>query len=436
VQTNQTLCGLRVGIEGQSRSTSMHAHTHTIIANHFRGEWCTPGSFHDKRQAQLGSQFSAPHPDFDRDQRVALQWVRAHARAFGGNPHQVTIFGESAGGTSVITHVLTPGSAGLFDQGISESASAVTAISSINEADSCAAILSRRLCCANASDLPCWRAADAHEIVRVFSEEPGCAAHHQNPPTVDGRVYPAPALELIEQALFNRVPLILGTNRAEADAFVFPATRAATAAEARCALQQIFNTDAVEQLADVYEIQDNYDNRQGIANIITDWNYRCDNQQIAQGLSGKMDTWMYSFDRHPVCDIFPAPGAHHMAEVPFVFHNIQDLYDARLLNCNHTSSADEQLSQTMSKLWADFGRDGRPTAVWAERNYSIASVASDFVHKISLGTLKGFSFETGYRKAECRLLRSINSTIGFSLIPALVACQSSDHGSENQSSRR
>jgi para-nitrobenzyl esterase len=55
------------------------------------------------------------------DQRAALQWVQRHAAAFGGDPKQVTIFGESAGGGSVLAHLVSPMSTGLFQRAILQS---------------------------------------------------------------------------------------------------------------------------------------------------------------------------------------------------------------------------------------------------------------------------------------------------------------------------
>ena len=70
------------------------------------------------------------HPDWRlgrfglQDQQAALRWVRRNTRAFGGDPHNVTLFGQSAGGQSVCAHLSSPAAAGLFDRDHAELPSA------------------------------------------------------------------------------------------------------------------------------------------------------------------------------------------------------------------------------------------------------------------------------------------------------------------------
>ncbi len=70
-----------------------------------------------------------------RDQQLALEWVRDHIASFGGNPDDVTLFGESAGGISVCLHLAMPSSAGLFHKAISQSGLCDSGISTRAEAE-------------------------------------------------------------------------------------------------------------------------------------------------------------------------------------------------------------------------------------------------------------------------------------------------------------
>ena len=56
-----------------------------------------------------------------KDQTLAMKWVKKHISMFGGNPEQVTIFGESAGGISIMSHLISPWSKGLFQRAIVQS---------------------------------------------------------------------------------------------------------------------------------------------------------------------------------------------------------------------------------------------------------------------------------------------------------------------------
>nr|XP_042133467.1 pyrethroid hydrolase Ces2e-like [Peromyscus maniculatus bairdii] len=146
------------------------------------------------------------------DQVAALRWVQQNIAHFGGNPDQVTIFGESAGGTSVSSHVVSPMSKGLFHGAIMESGVAILPdlISNSSEEvyqmvvhlSDCAAVNTETL-------VRCLRGKDEAEILainKVFKVIPA---------VVDGEFFPRHPKELLASADFHPVPSIIGVNNNE-----------------------------------------------------------------------------------------------------------------------------------------------------------------------------------------------------------------------------
>ena len=157
------------------------------------------------------------------DQREALRWVQRNARAFGGDPAKVTLFGESAGGESVVWHLVSPGSKGLFRGGIIESGAAFARPLAEAEAagDAFVAALGCNSTAGNAdggqsgvdaattATLACIRAVNASAVLKA-GEAYGAGS------VVDGVDLPATPMALFAEGKFARVPVVVGTNRDEA----------------------------------------------------------------------------------------------------------------------------------------------------------------------------------------------------------------------------
>ena len=158
------------------------------------------------------------------DQRLALRWVRDNIRAFAGDPDQVTLFGESAGAISVMAHLASPGSQGLFQRAIAQSGvwgEAPFLHMSRQPAEYCRA-LAARLDCPDLQDttqlVSCLRSKPAKDIVMEsqhfaifdFLPEPFI-------PVVDDwmetPVLPAPLHEVWKNPLNPKIPLMIGGNK-------------------------------------------------------------------------------------------------------------------------------------------------------------------------------------------------------------------------------
>jgi para-nitrobenzyl esterase len=152
------------------------------------------------------------------DQVAALRWVRDHVAEFGGDPGNVTIFGESAGGVSVLAHLVSPASAGLFHRAILQSCSAVSMLE-LPTLDDAGAIGQELAAAAGLGQQTAQglRALTTKEIMDAdgMAAAPLGVTRFHVGLTADGEIIPEPIGRLLAAGRFHRVPVINGTNRDE-----------------------------------------------------------------------------------------------------------------------------------------------------------------------------------------------------------------------------
>ncbi len=290
------------------------------------------------------------------DMIAALEWVRANAQAFGGNPEQVTIFGESAGGHNVAGLMASPLAHGLFEGAIMQSALAWSVPLDVAESGSDwepngAIDIAERVL---GND---WSAADlrAAELEDVFAAY-NIQGSLQLPRMIEDGVTLGEGGILAAAATpggFADVPLITGSNRDENR------------------LYKALDPDLVNRVslllwpkdAEVYEAVADYPSRFWRVLAV---------DEIAERLrrAGREDVWAYRFDWDEggsflVTDTGQLFGAAHSMEIPFVFNHFE-FYGVldRLLFTDGNREGREALASAMGDHWGAFAHTGEPQADW------------------------------------------------------------------------
>lgn len=261
------------------------------------------------------------------DQIIALRWVRENAVAFGGDPEQITVFGESAGGMSVGTLLGTPEARGLFRRAVAQSG-ACQAIHTRESAAHVADALLQELAlgqneAAKLREVPvaALLAAQARVLARL-----GPRANLLTfQPVVDGRTLPRHPLEAVADGAAPEVALLAGTTRDEWRLFGLLDSKARGLDEAGLVARverRVPGADARRLLA-LYREERAAGDRSDPASLLfaleTDRVFRIPALRLAEAqLAQGAPTWVYRFDWE-VAALGGVLGACHAVELPFVF---------------------------------------------------------------------------------------------------------------------
>jgi para-nitrobenzyl esterase len=283
------------------------------------------------------------------DQQFALNWVARNIKAFGGNPRRVTIFGESAGGLSVFSHLASPASHRLFQHAIVESGAYALNLPTLAQAEAQGTALATSLGCTG--DVPtCLRQASVEQIL----SQPLAGVTT----IVDGTILPLSLGTAFATGQFNRVPVINGTNRDEGRLFV-TAQAGLTADQYPAAVTASYGAALTPELLQRYPAA-NYDQPVlALAAIGTDRTFACPAHLATDYLSKYVPVYQYEFADEDAPQVFLPPlgfpyGAAHASELQYLFNLRNVAYPATL------SAQQLQLSYFMVGAWTNFAHSGRP----------------------------------------------------------------------------
>ncbi len=290
------------------------------------------------------------------DQVAALEWVRDNISAFGGDPDNVTIFGESAGGGSVLSLLSMPSAVGLFQRAIVQSG-ATDLLLDRDKAQLVAEAVSRAAGL-DTVDVDALRAMPGAQIIEAQANAAmelfGTVGTMPFHPVVDGVVLPQTWLEASASG-FNPMPVIIGTNRDEMDLFKMfdPEAGSLTAEQLRTRFEIVGGN--VDALVDAYRSTGATEPPEAWRRANTDIAMWLPALRIAEARSSHAPTWMYRFDWEASSTEM---GAAHGVDIPFPFTNIDiDEWDTFISDSEKAMS----LASLMQKAWADFARNGVPS---------------------------------------------------------------------------
>jgi para-nitrobenzyl esterase len=354
------------------------------------------------------------------DQRFAMQWVQDNVAKFGGDPANVTIFGESAGSLDVCMHVASPQTPALFERAVSESGGCTTRQPTLSDNQPGVLAVASQLGCPGAApsddggaldgaapsdagvtdgSLACLRNLPVQALLDAAQGDGGMGLGGTFSPVVDGDFFADQPRTLYGSGKIAKTPYILGSNNDEGTIFEYAATPVTDQAGLTAALTAQYG-DAGAAIALLYP-PSSFDGgapnpyQAALTRVVGDATLVCSTYDSALLAANQgVDVYTYNFDlplEFP-STVGPGPGeidlgAAHGSELPYVF-GTSPLFA--------TNTGEGTVSKLMERYWTRFAAAGDPNG-GSDLTWPKFSAASNERMQFTLQP----SVVSNFRAAEC-----------------------------------
>jgi len=296
------------------------------------------------------------------DQQAALRWVQDNVSQFGGDPHNVAIAGQSAGGLSVLAQLVSVGARGLFQRAIIQSGTFALNQQPLATAEATGEAFAAQAGCPDQTAACLRHLPVANLVTPNFVEIPG---------VVDGKVLTEPIGAALAAGQFARVPVLNGTNHDEERLFVdglhltvsggtfVPIPyEPVTTDNYQANIAAVLGVSAERAAAIAAEYPAGAYPDAALSTLVSDTNFACPALQVDQSTAQRVPTFAYEFNDDNAPQPYTPPGfltvATHESELPYLF----DLPNAPY---PPTLNPDQQtLAASMRAAWANFAARGNP----------------------------------------------------------------------------
>jgi len=379
------------------------------------------------------------------DQLMALQWIKDNIAQFGGNPNNITIFGESAGAASVSLHLLSPLSRNLFSQAVMQSASALVPWGIITKEESIlrGLRLAEVLKCPHdrkdiRATIECLRSKDANDLVNrewdgiVF----GCA-EFPFVPIIDGAFLDETPQKSMDTKNFKKTNIMMGANKDEGvffimyyltelfkneeTVFVNREEFIRSVAELNLYVKNVGREAIVYEYTDWLMPSDPLKNRDNLDRMVGDFDFTCPVVDFAHRYAETgNNVYFYYFNERASNNPWPTwTGVLHGDEIAFIFGD-------PLNKSRNYDQAEIRLSKRMMGYWANFAKTGNPSlsadGTWSANYWPIHSPTKREVLELNANVSRVLE---GHRVKKCAFWKKFLPRL-LSLTEAPRPCESSE----------